>query len=42
MQLVKSNVGFWQGRVCIDQVFAVKQVGEEKYLAKGMIYFELL
>ena len=42
MQLVKSNGGFWQGRGCIDQVFAVKQVFEEKYLANGMIYFELL
>ena len=36
----EEQSGFRQGRGCMDQVFAVKQVCE-KYLANGKLYFRL-
>ena len=37
----KEHCGFRQGRGCIDQVFAVRQVCE-KYLMNGKMYFRHL
>ena len=36
----EEQSGFRQGRGCMDQVFAVRQVCE-KYLANGKLYFRL-
>ena len=38
MQLGEEQSGFRQGRGCMDQVFAVRQVCE-KYLANGKVVF---
>ena len=39
--IVEEQCGFRQGRECMDQVFAVRQMCE-KYLARmGTMYFEL-
>ena len=33
----EEQCGFWQGRGCMDQVLAVRQVCE-KYVANGKLY----